>query len=145
MAPRKSPPKRGLWESSFLQGIIGKTHTQNLQILREDTLGATGHLLGRPLLLTSENCNLQRERGISLPCLLHRHCSKLPDCRSHSASLTPREGNVLRSKPFDHFSLELVLLDNSHPSERESSGSLAWHMGSGLSILSEFSMTVGFL
>ena len=37
--PRKSPPKRGLWESYFLQGIIGKTHTQNLQILREDTLG----------------------------------------------------------------------------------------------------------
>ena len=30
-----------LWESCSLQGIIGKTHTQNLQILREDTLGAT--------------------------------------------------------------------------------------------------------
>ena len=41
ICPRKSPPKRGLWESYFLQGIIGKTHTQNLQILREDTLGAT--------------------------------------------------------------------------------------------------------
>ena len=32
-------PLRGLWESYFLQGIIGKTHTQNLQILWEDTLG----------------------------------------------------------------------------------------------------------
>ena len=41
ICPRKSPPKRGLWESYFLEGIIGKTHTQNLQILREDTLGAT--------------------------------------------------------------------------------------------------------
>ena len=41
ICPRKSPPKRGLWESYFLQGIIGKTHTQNMQILREDTLGAT--------------------------------------------------------------------------------------------------------
>ena len=41
ICPRKSPPKRGLWESDFLQGSIGKTHTQNLQILREDTLGAT--------------------------------------------------------------------------------------------------------
>ena len=41
ICPRKSPPKRGLWESYFLQGVIGKTHTQNLQILREDTLGAT--------------------------------------------------------------------------------------------------------
>ena len=41
ICPRKSPPKRGLWESYFLQGIVGKTHTRNLQILREDTLGAT--------------------------------------------------------------------------------------------------------
>ena len=41
ICPRKSPPKRPNWESYFLQGIIGKTHTQNLQILREDTLGAT--------------------------------------------------------------------------------------------------------
>ena len=41
ICPRKSLPKRGLWESYFLQGIIGKTHTQNLQILREDNLGAT--------------------------------------------------------------------------------------------------------
>ena len=41
ICPRKSPPKRGLWESYFLLGIIGKTHTQNLQILREDALGAT--------------------------------------------------------------------------------------------------------
>ena len=41
ICPRKSPPKRGLWESYFLQGMIGKTHTQNLQILREDTLRAT--------------------------------------------------------------------------------------------------------
>ena len=41
ICPRKSTPKRGLWESYFFQGIIGKTHTQNLQILREDTLGAT--------------------------------------------------------------------------------------------------------
>ena len=41
ICPRKSPPKGGLWESYFLQGIIGKTHTQYLQILREDTLGAT--------------------------------------------------------------------------------------------------------
>ena len=41
ICPRKSPPKRGLWESYFLLGIIGKTHTQNLRILREDTLGAT--------------------------------------------------------------------------------------------------------
>ena len=38
---QKVPSKRGLWESYSLQGIIGKTHTQNLQILREDTLGAT--------------------------------------------------------------------------------------------------------
>ena len=38
---QKVPSKRGLSESYFLQGIIGKTHTQNLQILREDTLGAT--------------------------------------------------------------------------------------------------------
>ena len=41
ICPRKSPSKRGLRESYFLQGIIGKTHTQNLQILREDTLAAT--------------------------------------------------------------------------------------------------------
>ena len=41
ICPKKFPPKRGLWESYFLQGIIGKTHTQNLQILREDTLGDT--------------------------------------------------------------------------------------------------------
>ena len=38
---QKVPSKRGLWESYSLQGIIGKTHTQNLEILREDTLGAT--------------------------------------------------------------------------------------------------------
>ena len=41
ICPRKSPPKRGLWESSFLQGLKGKTHTQNVRSLREDTLGAT--------------------------------------------------------------------------------------------------------
>ena len=39
--PESPLQKRGLWESYFLQGIIGKTHTQNLQILRDDTLGAT--------------------------------------------------------------------------------------------------------
>ena len=54
ICPRKSPPKRGLWESYFLQGMIGKTHTQNLQILREDTLGAT--CSAGPFLLTSEKC-----------------------------------------------------------------------------------------
>ena len=37
---QKVPSKKGLRESHFLQAIIGKTHTQNLQILREDTLGA---------------------------------------------------------------------------------------------------------
>ena len=31
---QKVPSKRGLWESYFRQGIIGKTHTQNLQILK---------------------------------------------------------------------------------------------------------------
>ena len=39
---QKVPSKKGsISESYFLQGIIGKTHTQNLQILREDTLRAT--------------------------------------------------------------------------------------------------------
>ena len=37
----ESPLQKGSLESYFLQGIIGKTHTQNLQILREDALGAT--------------------------------------------------------------------------------------------------------
>ena len=36
--PPEFVPER---ESYFLQGIIGKTHTQNLEILREDALGAT--------------------------------------------------------------------------------------------------------
>ena len=52
--PRKSPPERGLWESYFLQGIIGKMCTQNLQILREDTLGATcsaGPFCSLPMIL----------------------------------------------------------------------------------------------
>ena len=52
ICPRKSPPKRGLWESYFLQGIIGKTHTRNLQNYEGRRSG--GHLLGRPLLFTSE-------------------------------------------------------------------------------------------
>ena len=51
---QKVPSKRGLWESYFLQGITGKTHTHNLQILREANSG--GHLLGRPFLFTSDPC-----------------------------------------------------------------------------------------
>ena len=41
LSQKLSSKKGSLWESYFLQGIIGKTHTQNLQILREDTLGAS--------------------------------------------------------------------------------------------------------
>ena len=38
----ESPLQKGVFESHiFLQGIIGKRHSQNLQNLREDTLGAT--------------------------------------------------------------------------------------------------------
>ena len=35
----ESPLQKGFSGVIFLQGIIGKTHTQNLQNLREDTLG----------------------------------------------------------------------------------------------------------
>ena len=38
---QKGPLQKGVFGSHILQGIIGKTHTQDLQILREDTLGAT--------------------------------------------------------------------------------------------------------
>ena len=60
--PESPLQKRGLWESYFLQGIRGKRHTQNLRILREDTLGAT--CSAGTLLFTSDlSRNRKRNRN----------------------------------------------------------------------------------
>ena len=77
ICPRKSPPIRGLWESYFLQGMIGKTRTQNLQILREDTLRATCSAGPFCLLPIYEQRRVDLATFRAVPASSWGHCSQV--------------------------------------------------------------------